>query len=161
MGWAADGFPIYTLYGYSNGQDAKSGVKKLKSSYRLKKGQRPSGGSNPGGSYDGTFVGDYTYQAGLGDLDDCNGQAAVTPEFPKGTYAYFLTQTWPVIPRCFKGTPDRSFQKQRISRRGGRGGQGRRVRPGGGRFGPPPGGRHPPFGPPPHDSDRPPPPWMR
>jgi autotransporter-associated beta strand protein len=28
--------------------------------------------------------------AGLGDLDECNGRVGVTPEFPNGTYAYFL-----------------------------------------------------------------------
>ena len=27
------------------------------------------------------------------------------PEFPNGTYAYFLTTEWPVIPRNFRGTP--------------------------------------------------------
>jgi hypothetical protein len=38
-------------------------------------------------------------------LDECNGRFTVTPEFPNGTYAYFLTRDWPVIPRAFRGKP--------------------------------------------------------
>lgn len=109
VGWSADGFPIYARYGYKNADDAASGIKELRSSYRLKSGKRPSGGDNPGGTYDGTFVADYEYVEGGGDLDECNGRVTVTPEFPKGTYAYFLSVGWPVIPRCYKGTPSRSF----------------------------------------------------
>ena len=40
-----------------------------------------------------------------GTLDECNGRFSVTPEFPAGTYAYFLTTEWPVVPRQFRGTP--------------------------------------------------------
>ena len=132
IGWAADGFPIYAVYGYSDGEDATSTVQRLKSSYRLKAGDRP-GGDAPGGTYDGTFVADYEYVNGLGDLDECNGRYAVTPEFPEGTYAYFLTVDWPVIPRAWRGTPSADF----LHREGG----GRRrgaARPG--RSGPPRGG---------------------
>lgn len=113
LGWAADGFPIYALYGYRNGQNAQSGIAQHSSSYRLKQGQRP-GGNQPSGTYDGSFVKDYQYVAGAGTLDECNGRFVKTPEFPQGTYAYFLTQRFPVIPRCFKGTPSQDF-------RGGRG----------------------------------------
>ena len=109
IGWAADGFPIYTLYGYQNGQDTQSGITQHTSSYRLKQGQRP-GGDQPSGTYDGTFVKDYQYVMGAGTLDECNGRFVKTPEFPQGTYAYFLTQRFPVIPRCFKGTPSQDFE---------------------------------------------------
>lgn len=102
IGWAADGFPIYSRTGYSDAKDAASPVKVLKSSWRLKSGERPDG---PGGTYDGAFVADYEYVEGLGDLDECNGRHCVTPEFPQGTYAYFLTDAFPVIPRAFRGTP--------------------------------------------------------
>jgi hypothetical protein len=102
VGYAMDGYPIYALYGYSNPKDPDSGVKKLKSSFRLKKGKRPN---PPGGKYDGAFSKDYKYVEGLGDLDMCNGRFTVTKEFPKGTYAYFLTEDWPVIPRYFKAEP--------------------------------------------------------
>ena len=110
IGWAADGFPIYALYGYKNGQNAQGGIQKMTSSSRLKAGKRP-GGSLPSGNYDGTFVKDFEYIAGSGTLDECNGRMTVTPEFPKGTYAYFLTDTFPVVPRCFKGTPSQDFTR--------------------------------------------------
>ena len=107
IGWAADGFPIYAMTAELGGK-----VKLMQSSYRLKSGNRP-GGSQPGGRYDGTFIQDYVYVAGADDLDECNGATVVTDEFPNGTYAYFLTQTYPVIPRCHMGTPDSSFRKRR------------------------------------------------
>ena len=66
---------------------------------------RPAAARGPGGSYDGAFVQDYNFVAGAGDLDECNGRMCITPEFPRGTYAYFLTEDWPVIPRGFRGTP--------------------------------------------------------
>ena len=105
VGWAADGFPIYCIYGYADPRDPNTPVKRLASGYRLKQGERPGGDSGPGGRYDGAFVQDYEYQAGEGDLDACNGRHCVTPEYPAGTYAYFLTAEWPVIPRGFRGTP--------------------------------------------------------
>jgi hypothetical protein len=106
VGWAADGFPIYNPVGYSNPADAESAVKSLKSSYRVKKGTRPNG---PGGAYDGTFVADYEYVAGAGNLDECNGLTGVTPEYPKGIYHYVLTEEFPYVPRIYRGTPDASF----------------------------------------------------
>jgi hypothetical protein len=109
IGWAADGFPMYAVYGYSNPKNANSPVQKLTSSYQLKKGDRP-GGNAPSGKYDGTFVRDYEYVAGSGDLDECNGRHTVTPEFPQGTYAYFMTEEWPVVPRNYRGTPSSESQ---------------------------------------------------
>ena len=47
---------------------------------------------------------DYEYVAGSGDLDECNGRVGVTPEFPNGTYHYYITDTFPFIQRCVKGT---------------------------------------------------------
>jgi hypothetical protein len=133
VGWAADGYPIYNANGYTKADDAKSGVTKLRSSYRLKQGERPGGEYGPGGKYDGEYTADWEYVAGLGDLDECNGRTGVTPEFPQGTYYYVLTDTFPYIPRLFHGRPDDSF-----------------------RHGPPPGGRGPRGGPP--GRRRPPPP---
>ncbi len=116
VGWASDGFPIYALNGYTTGDDTKSAIKELKPSYRLKSGRRPGGTRgdqfNPGGSYDGTFINDYEFVKGLGDLDECNGRFCITPEFPEGTYAYFLTRNWPTIPRLLRGTGDPSFQNR-------------------------------------------------
>ncbi len=111
VGWAADGFPIYALSGYADPNNAGSPVIEMTSSYRRKVGRRPGGGENPGGYYDGTFVNDYEYSPGSGTLDACNGRTTVTPEFPAGTYAYFLTRDWPVIPRCFRAAPVSGFRR--------------------------------------------------
>tara|TARA_B100000927_G_C16377185_1_gene433937 strand:- start:26 stop:931 length:906 start_codon:yes stop_codon:yes gene_type:complete len=99
IGWAADGYPIYYVYGYNN----EKKIINHKSGYQLKKGNRPIPPHGPGGKYDGTFVQDYEYKRGIGTLDECNGKFVVTPEYPEGTYAYFITENWPIIPRGFKG----------------------------------------------------------
>lgn len=132
IGYAADGFPIYAGKGHEKADDPASPLKAMTPSYRLKEGERPGGSKGPGDTYDGSFVQDYEYVAGAGDLDECNGRFGVTPEHPEGIYHYYITAEYPFIPRAFRGTPDESF------RRG----------PGGGRppFGPP--GGPPPFGPP-------------
>ena len=109
LGYAADGFPIYTQYGYVNPNDSASGPKKMRSGYRLKPGRRPNGG--PGGSYDGTFGQDYEF-VGAGDLDECNGRFGVTPDYPNGVYHYYITDTFPIISRNFRGTPSASFQRR-------------------------------------------------
>jgi len=139
IGWAADGFPIYARIGFSDSKDPASGVKVLKSSWRLKAGERPGSPDGPGGKYDGAFVQDYEYIAGSGELDECNGRFCITPEFPGGTYAYFLTDEWPVIPRAFHGVNPVSLRFEG---------------PPGDR---PPGGRPPRPGPPEFRGDRPPP----
>jgi len=110
VGYAADGFPIYAVYGLSDPENARSTITALRASYSVKSGTRTGG---PGGLYDGTFVEDYAYAAGSGDLDECNGRDTITPEYPQGTYAYFLTESYPFIPRCFRGQPDRSFAQRR------------------------------------------------
>ncbi|WP_309709788.1 YHYH protein [Armatimonas sp.] len=111
VGWAADGYPIYGNYGYSSATSAKSPLKKLKPSYRLKSGARESGDA-PGGAYDGSFENDFEFVKGSGDLDPWNGRYGITPEFPEGTYYYVLTDSFPFIPRKFRGQPDASFQRR-------------------------------------------------
>jgi hypothetical protein len=108
VGWAGDGFPIYLNRAYKNPKKAGSGFVSLRSSYKLKSGTRPSG---PGGTYNGDFVEDYQYVAGSGELDAANGRFQVTPEYPKGTYCYILTSTFPNIPRAFVGSIASSFVK--------------------------------------------------
>lgn len=125
IGYAADGFPIYALYGYINSQDPLSGVHALKPGFQLKKGSRPGG---PGGNYDGTFNEDFSFIEGSGDLDICNGRFGITPEYPDGTYAYFLTDTYPFVPRCFSGTPDSSFMMHGGPAAGSAGGTGNQHR---------------------------------
>ena len=105
IGFAMDGYPIYALYGYRDAKNPKSPIIKLRSSWRLRSGKRPESGIDPGGKYDGTFSRDYVYERASGDLDECNGRFTVTEEYPEGTYAYFLTEKWPVIPRYFRAEP--------------------------------------------------------
>ena len=103
VGYAADGFPIYYKYVYSDPNNAGSGIVGLSSGYSLKSGTRPGDGeSAPDGAYSGLYYEDYEYTAT--DLDSCNGRYGITPEYPNGTYYYVLTDNYPYIPRCFKGT---------------------------------------------------------
>lgn len=136
LGWAADGFPIYAPYGFGAGE--------LKASFRVKSGTRPSG---PKGAYDGTYVQDYEYAPGRGDLDECNGVTAKTAEFPDGTYLYVLSTAYPFIPRCWKGAPDMSFARGPGGQQGAGQGGGQGGGPGGGMPNGGPGGMRPPGGP--------------
>lgn len=149
LGYAADGLPIYGPHVYQDPADPSSGLVKATPSYKIKDGKRTSSGgsegagASPGGKYDGSFTADWEYVAGLGSLDEANGRTGVTPEYPEGTYYYVLTDTFPYIPRYFRGTPDESFMH-----RGGGSQAGRR--------GPPPGRRQgdgPSSGPPPRQGD--------
>jgi len=119
IGYAADGFPIYAITAERDGR-----VVEMTSSWQLKRGSRP-GGQYPSGRHDGAFVQDYAYVAGSGSLDQCNGAEVVTRDYPQGTYAYFLTRDFPVVPRCLTGEAGRSFAKARPAR-GGVFGGGRR-----------------------------------
>ena len=86
IGWAYDGNPIYGPYGYNR----KDGgfVRIMRSSYSLKT-SRENG--PPISTFPlGFFIEDYDYLAN-GDLDENNGRYCVTPDYPKGTYAYFAT----------------------------------------------------------------------
>ncbi|WP_342117166.1 YHYH protein [Pseudoduganella sp. OTU4001] len=103
VGFAVDGFPMYARYGYTVATDATSGTKVMTSSYRLKT-TASAGRPSTSIAAMGTFTQDYEYVAGLGDLDECNGRTGVTPEFPNGIYHYYITDTYPFIQRCVKGT---------------------------------------------------------
>ncbi|MBL4605880.1 MAG: YHYH protein [Flavobacteriaceae bacterium] len=110
VGWAADGFPIYYKYGYKDPTNTSSEIVSLVSSYQLKKGNRPGNGKTaPDGVYDGTYVRDFEFVEGLGDLDIANGRFGITPEFPNGTYYYVITDDFPSLPRYFVGTPSKDF----------------------------------------------------
>ena len=97
IGFAADGFPIFGSYISDGGT-----IRAVTSSYQLKEGTRAGG---PGGAYDGTFVDDWEYVAGSGDLDVCNGTTI------DGVYGYFVTATYPHVMGCFTGTLHASFRK--------------------------------------------------
>lgn len=86
IGWAYDGHPIYGPYGYAS--PSGGAVKRMISGYEVSVNttNRP-----PLSQYsDGFFVEDFTFRA-TGDLDKNNGRYCVTPDYPKGTYAYFMT----------------------------------------------------------------------
>ena len=103
VGWASDGFPIYARYGYAAATDATSALKVLTASYQLK--TTPDSGRPATSIYPmGAFTQDWHYVAGSGDLDECNGRTGVTPEFPQGVYHYVISETYPFIQRCVKGT---------------------------------------------------------
>ena len=83
VGWAYDGNPIYGPYGQVNSE-----IRRVRSSYiknvesnRLLRPDFP----------EGFFVQDYSFSRASGDLDEYNGRFCITPEFPNGTYAYFMT----------------------------------------------------------------------
>ena len=100
IGYAFDGYPIYGPWAF--GEDGK--LRRMRSSYRLRqiklRTHLPDGTSltpaqfGPEVSADfplGSFVEDYEFASGAGDVDEFNGRFAKTPEYPAGTYAYFLT----------------------------------------------------------------------
>jgi hypothetical protein len=102
LGFALDGYPVYGPWGFANA-DGSGGLRRMRSSYRKRAiAERTAwadgtpltaGQSGPPVSADyplGTFAEDYEFVAGSGDLDQFNGRFAVTPEYPQGTYAYFL-----------------------------------------------------------------------
>lgn len=118
VGWASDGFPVYARYAYSDLNDAKSPMKVIQPSWKLKSAPddgRPThvtqltGGPGQGNSSQntpismGAFTQDYEYVEGSGDLDQCNGRVGVTPEFPDGIYYYMVTDAFPYFSRCLKG----------------------------------------------------------
>jgi hypothetical protein len=103
VGWAGDGYPVYARYCYTNANDASSALKVCTGSYTkdtVADAGRPSVTLVPLGA----FVSDWTYVAGSGDLDDCNGRTGVTPEFPNGIYHYMATNSYPYFSRCVKGS---------------------------------------------------------
>lgn len=103
IGWAADGFPIYARYGFSDPFDSGSDLKVISGSYRLKSTVSPNR-PDPEVYALGTFAQDWEYVEGLGDLDKCNGREGVTPEFPEGIYHYYATDSYPYFQRCVNGT---------------------------------------------------------
>ena len=88
MGFAYDGNPIYGPYGYSSTTGGV--VTQMKSGYELKIQEgRPSTSIFP----EGYFVEDYTHYevSDQSVLDKNNGRFCITPDYPNGTYAYFMT----------------------------------------------------------------------
>ncbi|HHZ65432.1 MAG TPA: YHYH protein [Flavobacteriales bacterium] len=101
VGFAFDGFPIYGPFGYTSPMDNSSAIKRMVSGYELRSittrttlpdgSTASSAGPTVGGGFPlGTYIEDYKHLLN-GDLDAYNGRSCVTPEYPTGTYAYFIT----------------------------------------------------------------------
>ena len=91
VGWAADGYPIYGPYGYTKSLDNTSKIKNILSGYTLNSVRLGTSPIPNTATYPlGIFIEDYSF-TNSGDLDQFNGRFCVTPDFPAGTYAYFLT----------------------------------------------------------------------
>jgi hypothetical protein len=110
VGYAFDSFPIYGPYGYVN-TDGSGGIKKMRSGYSLRtmttRTTLPNGTALASINYGpavsatyplGYFAEDYAYSATNADLDLNNVRYCVTPEYPNGTYAYFVTINEPGSP---------------------------------------------------------------
>ena len=88
-----DGYPIYGPYGYDNPTDNTSAVKIMVTGYKIRDQiavNRPAYDS----TYPkGAFIQDYEYNADLTGrhLDAYNGRFCHTPEYPTGTFAYFMS----------------------------------------------------------------------
>jgi hypothetical protein len=94
VGFAFDGFPIYGPYGYDDPWQASQITRNMQSQYRARSIEvenRPAYGNTTQNPPAGSLMQDWEYVEGLGDLDYHNGRFCVTPEFPSGTYAYFLS----------------------------------------------------------------------
>ena len=101
IGYAFDGYPVYGPYGFSDPNDPNSAPTRMTSSYQIRnmsnRNTLPDSSTsvNPppiNSSYPlGCFIEDYEFVAGSGDLDEHNGRICVTPDYPNGTYAYFIT----------------------------------------------------------------------
>ena len=88
IGWAYDGNPIYGPYGYS--KISGGIVTQMLSGYQL---VNPENRPSINLYKPGFFVEDYVHIPSSSEsvLDENNGRFCITPEFPKGTYAYFAT----------------------------------------------------------------------
>lgn len=103
IGFAFDGFPVYGAFGFAN-TDGSGGIARMRSGYQLRsiteRTTLPNGTVLTAGQYGpaiagqyplGAFIEDYEFVETSGDLDAHNGRFCVTPDYPDGIYAYFVT----------------------------------------------------------------------
>jgi YHYH protein/Secretion system C-terminal sorting domain len=111
IGFAFDGYPVYGPYGYSNPNSATSTITRMKTGYALRNitdrtklpyNVTPTQVGPPiNNTYPlGAYCEDYEWSsANGGDLDKYNGRFCVTPDYPEGTYAYFVTISAAGVPQ--------------------------------------------------------------
>lgn len=103
IGYSFDGYPVYGAFGYAN-TDGTGNITRMRSTYRLRsitdRTTLPNGTVLSANQYGpaistqyplGYYIEDFESVQGIGDLDEHNGRFCVTPEYPQGTYAYFVT----------------------------------------------------------------------
>ena len=100
IGYAFDGYPVYGPYGYTN-TNGTGAIKRMTPSWAVRNmtdrttlpdGSTASSSGPTLATYAlGYYFEDYAYTANSGDLDQYNGRFCVTPQYPSGTYCYFLT----------------------------------------------------------------------
>lgn len=103
IGYSFDGYPVYGAFAFSN-TNGTGAYRRMESSYRLRnitaRTSLPDGTMLNTNQYGpainvqyplGYYIEDYEYIQGLGDLDEHNGRFAITPDYPNGTYAYYVT----------------------------------------------------------------------
>jgi hypothetical protein len=91
IGFAFDGYPVYGAWAYAN-TNGTGGLKRMRSSYTTTTTSTRANGPSVSSTYPvGCFMEDYVFTSNAGDLDFRNGRFCVTPEYPSGTYAYFVT----------------------------------------------------------------------
>lgn len=113
LGWSYDGYPVYGPYGYAEANNPNSAIRRIRSGFRLRSMTTRTSlptwslSVHPGVSQTlsasqygppvsvqfplGRYIEDWEHVSTIGDLDQYNGRTGVTPEFPNGTYAYFIT----------------------------------------------------------------------
>ena len=97
IGFAYDGNPIYGPFAHQDPLNPQSPIVRMTSSYILRSTRSfgPSTENYPLG----TFIQDYDYRHKQGSLDQNNGRYCVTPDYPNGTYAYFITINSQQVPQ--------------------------------------------------------------
>jgi len=97
IGWAFDGAPIYGPFGYSDPLSPGSAVVRMVSGYKKKQNIEPIrsqiGGLGLGNFEIGYYAEDWEWIANPFNLDENNGRFCITPEYPDGVYAYFMTHS--------------------------------------------------------------------
>lgn len=91
IGYAYDGYPIYGPFGYQTPTNSATTPVRMTSSYLIHDAPLADREYNYTQYPKGSFIQDYYYSDGSGTLDKHNGRYCVTPDYPDGTYAYFLT----------------------------------------------------------------------
>ena len=103
LGYMFDGYPLYGPYAYEN-SNGTGGIKRMRTGFVKRnittRTTLPDGTVLPSNQWGppvstqyplGCFTEDYEQATSNFDLDSHNGRFCVTPEYPAGTYAYFIT----------------------------------------------------------------------